>query len=233
MYVILGLPIARMVDVRSRRVILTCGITAWSIATTLCGLAQSFWQLFVARIGVGAGESCSGPATTFSMMADLVSAATNCRAIAVLNFGFIAGTGMSLLAGGAAIAWISSWPSISLPLLGELCDWQLVVHRRRTARFHSRGADDDGEGTDSSWCRSHRPDRQATIDPDPRGGFVTCCSTGPPTRRCFIGVASSTVLAFGGQAWHAAFFARTYGWSAPQFATIFRIAHRGSRAPSR
>ena len=40
----------------------------------------------------------------------------------------------------------------------------------------------------------------------------------------FIGVASSTVLAFGGQAWHAAFFARTYGWSAPQFATIFGIA---------
>src|SRR5262245_22042114 len=125
MYVILGLPIARMVDSFSRRVILTCGITAWSVATTLCGLAQNFWQLFVARIGVGAGESCSGPAT-FSMMADLFPPRKLPRAIAVLNFGFIAGTELSLLAGGAAIAWIGSWPSISLPVIGELYDWQLV-----------------------------------------------------------------------------------------------------------
>jgi MFS family permease len=222
MYVILGLPIARMVDSLSRRVILTCGITAWSIATTLCGLAQNFWQLFVARIGVGAGESCSGPAT-FSMMADLFPPRKLPRAIAVLNFGFIAGTGLSLLAGGAAIAWISSWPSISLPVIGELYDWQLVFIVVGLPGFIvaalmmtvkepiRRGVAATGSGA---------PVQSIPIAEVVRYLRTHWTTYGP----MFIGVASSTVLAFGHQAWHAAFFERTYGWSAPHFAAIFGIA---------
>jgi MFS family permease len=223
MYVILGLPIARMVDAYSRRIILACGITAWSVATTLCGLAQSFWQLFVARIGVGAGESCSGPAT-FSMMADLFPPRQLPRAIAVLNFGFIAGTGLSLLAGGAAIAWISSWPSISLPVIGKLYDWQLVFIVVGLPGFIVAGL------------------MLTVTEPIRRGVAAVSSATGTPQSipirevvryllqhwktyaPMFIGVASSTVLAFGHQAWYAAFFARTYGWSAPQFATTFGIA---------
>jgi len=222
MYVILGLPIARMVDSRSRRLILTCGITAWSIATTLCGLAQNFWQLFLARIGVGAGESCSGPAT-FSMMADLFPPRKLPRAIAVLNFGFIAGTGMSLLAGGAAIAWISSWPSISLPVIGELYDWQMV--------FIVVGL--PGFIVAALMMTVKEPIRRGIAAVAPAGSAASIpirevvtyllrhwTTYGP----MFIGVASNTVLAFGHQAWYAAFFQRTYGWSAPQFATVFGIA---------
>jgi MFS family permease len=37
----------------------------------------------------------------------------------------------------------------------------------------------------------------------------------------FVGVAVNTVLAFGHQAWYAAFFVRTYGWSESQFALTF------------
>src|SRR5215831_13780809 len=43
-YVILGLPIARLVDSRSRRVILGLGLLTWSLMTAVCGLAQNFWQ---------------------------------------------------------------------------------------------------------------------------------------------------------------------------------------------
>jgi MFS family permease len=222
MYVILGLPIARLVDSRSRRLILTCGITAWSIATTLCGLAQNFWQLFLARIGVGAGESCSGPAT-FSMMADLFPPLKLPRAIAVLNFGFIAGNGMALLAGGAAIAWINSWPSISLPVIGKLYDWQLVLivvglpgfivaALMMTVKEPIRR----GVAAVNAVGRPQSIPIREVVD----YLFTHWKTYGP----MFIGVASSTLLAFGGQAWHAAFFFRTYGWSATQFATIFGIA---------
>ena len=223
MYVILGLPIARMVDSYSRRVILACGITAWSVATTLCGMAQNFWQLFLARVGVGAGESSSGPAT-FSMMADLFPPRKLPRAIAVLNFGFIAGTGMSLLAGGAAIAWIGSWPSISLPGIGALYDWQLVfivvglpgfivAALMMTVKEPIRR----GIGT----ARNAAGKVQSIPIRDVVRYLAQHWTTYGPM---FIGVASSTVLAFGHQAWYAAFFARTYGWSAPQFATTFGIA---------
>src|SRR5690349_7898539 len=46
-YAAIGLPIARFADVGVRRTIVGIGITIWSIATALCGLATSFWQLFL------------------------------------------------------------------------------------------------------------------------------------------------------------------------------------------
>jgi MFS family permease len=223
MYVILGLPIARMVDSRSRRIILTCGITAWSIATALCGLAQNFWQLFLARIGVGAGESCSGPAT-FSMMADLFPPRKLPRAIAVLNFGFIAGLGGALLIGGAAIVWIGTWPPVSLPGIGVLRPWQLVflvvsVPGFIVAALMLTVKEPIRRGVAASGAGG------APVQSIPISEVVQYLRTHWTTYApMFIGVASNTVLAFGHQAWHAAFFQRTYGWSAPQFATTFGIA---------
>ncbi|MBM2830234.1 MAG: yjjL 2 [Gammaproteobacteria bacterium] len=61
-YAFLGIPIARLADVKSRRLIIGCGIAFWSLMTAACGLAQNFWHLFLARMGVGAGESCYAPA---------------------------------------------------------------------------------------------------------------------------------------------------------------------------
>jgi len=124
-YVILGLPIARLVDRSSRRAILGVGIALWSGATALCGLAHSFVQLFFARIGVGVGEACVGPAT-YSMLADLFPREQLPRAISVLNFGFIAGIGLSAILGGAVIGALEHLPPIMLPVIGLLRPWQLT-----------------------------------------------------------------------------------------------------------
>jgi len=69
-YVLFSFPLSRLADTRSRKVILTTGLTLWSLATMLCGLAQSLWQLFAARALVGAAESVKGPCS-MSMIADL------------------------------------------------------------------------------------------------------------------------------------------------------------------
>lgn len=221
LYLVLGLPIARMVDYATRRTILACGITAWGIATTLCGFAQNFWQLFVARIGVGAGEACSGP-TTFSMMADLFPPRKLPRAIAVLNFGFVAGQGLALLAGGAAILWIASWPPIELPGIGLLRDWQLV--------FIVVGV--PGLIVAALMMTVKEPIRRGLVHV---GGANGAAPRSIPIRDVlkflrrngatyipmFLGVAINTVLAFGHQVWYPAFFERTYGWSAPQFTRVF------------
>ena len=124
-YMFMGLPIARLVDTKSRRLIIGCGVALWSLMTSLCGLAQNFTQLFIARIGVGVGEACNGPAT-FSMLADLFPRERLPRAIAVLNLGFVAGTGLALLLGGAVIHLVSTLPSISVPGLGALHPWQVT-----------------------------------------------------------------------------------------------------------
>jgi len=124
-YVILGLPIARLVDRSSRRRIIGIGVALWSGATALCGLAHTFMQLFLARIGVGVGEACTGPAT-YSMLADLFPREQLPRAVSFLNFGFIAGIGLSAIMGGAVIGALEHLPPVALPVIGVLKTWQLT-----------------------------------------------------------------------------------------------------------
>ncbi len=68
-YATLGIPIARWVDRGDRGVILAIGTAVWSIFTMLCGWATSFGALFLARMGVGAGEATLVPCI-YSLLAD-------------------------------------------------------------------------------------------------------------------------------------------------------------------
>ena len=52
-YAGLGVPIARLADRVSRINIISLAVGFWSLATALSGAAQSFGQLFLARMGVG------------------------------------------------------------------------------------------------------------------------------------------------------------------------------------
>lgn len=55
-YATLGMPIAMPADRKNRRNIVTAAVTICSGMTVLCGYTQSFFQLALARIGVGVGE---------------------------------------------------------------------------------------------------------------------------------------------------------------------------------
>ena len=58
-YTGLGIPIARFADRPSTsrvKVIAVC-LMVWSAMTAVCGAAQNFVQLFLARVGVGIGEA--------------------------------------------------------------------------------------------------------------------------------------------------------------------------------
>lgn len=56
-YATLGIPVARWADRGNRRTIITAALTVWSCMTALCGMAHTFVQLLLARVGVGAGEA--------------------------------------------------------------------------------------------------------------------------------------------------------------------------------
>ena len=55
-YVTAGLPIARIADRGVRRNVIAVSVAVWSLMTAISGLAQTFWQLLAARIGVGLGD---------------------------------------------------------------------------------------------------------------------------------------------------------------------------------
>ena len=52
-YTCAGIPIARVADHGSRRTIIAIGLSVWSAMTAASGLARSFAQLALMRIGVG------------------------------------------------------------------------------------------------------------------------------------------------------------------------------------
>jgi MFS family permease len=155
------------------------------------------------------GEACNGPAT-FSMLADLFPREKLPRAISVLNLGFVAGTGLALVLGGAVIHFVSNMGPIELPLLGALRPWQItfllvslpgfvVAALLATVPEPLRRGRIDGVATKSipvaDVLRFMKDNRWAY---------------GP----MFLGLACNVVLHFGAGAWIPTFFIRTYGWTA-------------------
>lgn len=124
-YALMGLPIGRMVDKYSRRTIVGAGIFLWSIMTAVCGLTRSFWELFLARVGVGVGEATLSPAA-YSIIADSFPKEKLGRALGVYQSGAFFGVGFALIFGGLAIQFAATADDISLPLVGVVAPWQLA-----------------------------------------------------------------------------------------------------------
>lgn len=123
-YALLGLPIARLVDARSRRAVIALGILAWSVMTAACGTAARFWQMFLARVGVGAGEAVLLPGAT-SLLADCFPPRRRGLALGVFATGIFLGTGLALIVGGLLIKALEG-RRLALPVLEELHTWQIV-----------------------------------------------------------------------------------------------------------
>ncbi|HKZ72699.1 MAG TPA: MFS transporter, partial [Steroidobacteraceae bacterium] len=124
-YTLLGLPIARLADRYSRRAIIAAGVAVWCVMTAACGLARSYAQLFLARVGVGVGEAALSP-SALSMMSDYFPKRTRGRAVAVYNMGISLGAGLAMIVGGQVIAHVMQAPPVRLPVVGELFAWQTV-----------------------------------------------------------------------------------------------------------
>ena len=124
-YALMGLPLARIADSRSRRNLIAAGIAVWSLMTAVCGLAKGFWMLFVARMGVGVGEATLAPGA-YSMIADYFPKSLLARALSVYMVGVTLGSGFAYMLGGAVVAYVENMPQIVLPVLGAIHGWQLT-----------------------------------------------------------------------------------------------------------
>jgi MFS family permease len=126
-YCLAALPIGRLVDIWSRKKIVTVGITLWSFMTALCGLAQNYTQLFLARIGVGVGEASLAPAA-YSMLADSFPPKKLGLAMGVFTMGTAVGAGLALIIGGAIISFVTgeNGENVSLFGISFLSGWQWV-----------------------------------------------------------------------------------------------------------
>ena len=140
-YATLGLPIARLADKYNRKNIIAASLTVWSTMTALCGAATGFVTLFLARMGVGAGEAGGSP-PSYSLIADYFKPAERTRAMSIWITGAVFGTAGGLIVGGAladAIGWRWTFVALGVPdvILGLVL--YLTVREQQRGRY-------DGEG---------------------------------------------------------------------------------------
>ncbi|MBW2942471.1 MFS transporter [Zhongshania aquimaris] len=124
-YSLFGLVAGAMADRFSRRWIIFASVSIWSFATAACGAAVQYWQLLIARVGVGAGEAGLNPSAT-SMLTDLFPRDKLTSALAVYTIGATVGSGTAYFFGGMIVEAVATTPSYIIPLLGEIRSWQAV-----------------------------------------------------------------------------------------------------------
>jgi MFS family permease len=216
---IASLPISRLIDRFSRRLIIGVGLAAAGIGSALTGLANGFWQIFAARLFGGIGGAGNGPAT-YSLLADYFPPARLPKAIAFMNFGFTSGTGLALLLGGTLIAALSAMPDTTLPLIGPVRPWQLVflvmaipdlilallmlttVHEAPRRGRMLGGAGNQNRAVPIRTVVAHLWQHREAFGP------------------MFLGLALNSLAMGGTLAWAAPFYERTYGWGPAQYGII-------------
>jgi MFS family permease len=211
-YAVLGLPVARLIDRKSRKWIMTAGITIWSVMTMFCGLATNFWHLFMARMGLGVGETTSGP-SAYSLISDYFPPQRLPRAISFMQVGFVAGTGLSLILGAWVIGFVGAHPDMSLPVVGHLRGWQTVLMLVSLP----------GLVVAAVMATVREPPRMGGAQAEPMPVAEIFRFIGRQKLvflPLFIGMGMRTAQMFGTQMWGPAFYGRTYGWSPSQIGYI-------------
>lgn len=106
-YPVLGIPLARLADRYGSKWVLGGSLLVWSALTAFGGLAANFGQLFVARLGVAAGEAGSTPAA-HALIAANYPLKQRGMPLAVFSLGVPLGSMIALMVGGLLLEH-ASW----------------------------------------------------------------------------------------------------------------------------
>jgi predicted MFS family arabinose efflux permease len=99
LYVLAGIPIARLADKYSRKALVSIALAIWSLTAALGGLARNFAQIAVMRTLVGLGEAGASP-PAYSLISDLYPARQRATAMSVYLAGSPAGIVLGFVLGG-------------------------------------------------------------------------------------------------------------------------------------
>ncbi len=125
-YGLFGWPLGWAADRYPRRWVIYLGVTFWSLAAAASGLARSFWELLMCRIGVGSGEASLTPAA-YSLMGDKFPRRRLTTAMSIYQTGSMVGTAAAFAIGGLVIGLASDITANDIPLIGHLEPWQMTL----------------------------------------------------------------------------------------------------------
>lgn len=191
-YTTLAVPIATLADRASRTWIITVALVMWSGFTALCGLAQNFTQLFLARLGVGVGEA-GGVAPSYSLIADYFPPERRARALGIFSLAVPIGASLGIFFGGwiaANINWRVAFIAVGLAGVLFAIPFRLLMREPPRGRF----------------------DPPAPPAP-PFGQVVRLLAAKPAFWLLAFGAAASSMMGYGLIFWMPSFFMRSLGLS--------------------
>ncbi|MFI8683885.1 MFS transporter [Brevundimonas diminuta] len=196
-YALAGLPMGWLIDRVNRTRLLAVVVAIWSVCTSICGFAQNYPALVMARLAVGASESAAAP-TAMSMIADLFPRERRSTAMGIFWTSTAFGTATSLLLGGVIAAnygWRAAFFVAGVP--GLILAVLIFLTVREPARERDLGG---------------RADEPA---PSPFQTLRFVCAN-PTVFHAFIGVGLASLAMSGVPVWAASFLVRTQGFTLPQ-----------------
>jgi MFS family permease len=134
LYAVMGIPIGRLAEWASRVKIIASALAIWSMMTIVSGMAQSFLQLMLSRVGVGIGEAGFTPPMS-SLVSDHFPSTRRTSMIALIMLGAPTGLLVGSLAGGwIAAHWQWRTALFALGIPGFLVALLLVAALREPSR---------------------------------------------------------------------------------------------------
>ncbi len=201
-YTSLGIPVARLADRTSRTWIMTISLTLWSGFTALCGVAQTFVHLFLARLGVGVGEA-GGTAPAYALISDYFPQSQRARALAIYAFGIPIGSALGLVLGGTIAAQVD-WRTAFIVV--GIAGIAIAPIFRLTVREPVRGGLDNMPLDET---------------PPSPGEVLAMLWRKPSFWGLSFGAASSSIMTYGTLFWMPSYFQRTYAIPIDQVSLFF------------
>ncbi|WP_269716279.1 spinster family MFS transporter [Caulobacter sp. NIBR2454] len=212
LYTTLGIPIARLAERKNRVTIISVCLVIWSGFTALCGMANSFLQLLLFRVGVGVGEAgCSPPA--HSLISDYYPAQKRASALAIYSFGIPLGTMFGAMAGGwiaENLSWRLAFVIVGLPGILLAVIVKLVIK-------------EPPRGWSEPVVESATPQDMAvdTSPPPSIGAVAKRLFTKWSFINMTIGVTTASFASYGAGAFAVPYFLRNFGLSFAEAGLIF------------
>lgn len=215
-FCLLGIPLGRMADRYSRRIIIAAGILFWSIMTVLCGLANSYFLLFIFRMGVGIGEAALAPAA-YSMLADSFRKDRLVWATSIFALGAMLGGGLAFLVGGYVMDYAANATELPFGLSG-LAAWQFT--------FIAVGL--PGVLVAALVLLIREPKRHGVANTQPLAlgeAFAYLWSRRRDYAPFYFAAMMMAVLSYGGLTWFPTHMIRTFGLTPGEVGLILGIVH--------
>ena len=211
-YAVLGIPIARYADkARTNRVwLISVCLAIWSAMTAICGVAQNFLQLALARIGVGVGEAGCTPAA-HSLIADSVPPEKRSSAIAFFGLGIPIGGLLGLIIGGVVndqYGWRAALMLVGVPGILLALVLPLLIRDPR------RCADSAQFDTTASSAKTALSIKEAVREVFASKAYLYV----------FIAASFTAFLSYGKGLWTISFFIRSHGLSTTEAGLAMAVA---------